>query len=133
MPGTFLASGADRCFKGGLVSGGGSFSLHSAAPPTDGNKISDSWYSDQAITEAQFTTRTLNGYRRMTTGITLQFGRVPSQAPAAPTHAALKVNNEYVWYDDVTFTGYAGDTILEVPAGDVDIEIQLAGANAPAE
>ena len=131
MPGILTTAGAARCFKGGLVSGGVTASLHTATPPSAANKVAASWYGDQAVAEAAFESNDVGDYHRLVTNARIRFGIVPNPPGAAPTVLALHDGSDYVWHDDVAWAAWAANKTADVEAGDVKIEIKRAGEEVP--
>ena len=131
MPGTLTTHGADRCYKGGLVSGGATASLHTASPPSDGNKVGAAWYGDQVIAEAGFSSSTDTGHRRLTTTARTRFGNVPDPPGNAPGVLALSAGGDYAWYDDIAWSDWAAGRTADIEAGDIKIDVQLAGVEIP--
>ena len=64
MPGTLTNVGADRMYDG-FFSGGVYVSLHTASPPTEANKIQDSWYSDAQVAAGGWTEHNDGDYREV--------------------------------------------------------------------
>ena len=66
MPLTLTSEGASRMWDG-FKDGGVTFALHTASPPTAGNKQTGAWYSDQAVAASGLTDSTVDtSYTRLT-------------------------------------------------------------------
>ena len=126
MPPVLTNHGGDALFKGGFFTGGVTASLHTAAPPSDANKVAASWYSDQGITEAQFSLTTESGRRLARNNVRVVYGTTPSSNPGtAPTYLALKRGSNYLWYDDIVIADWGADKRIETAINGITIGAAL--------
>ena len=105
MPGTFTNVGADRMYDG-FFSGGVYVSLHTNTPPTEANKIQDSWYSDVQVAAGAWSEHDDGDYREVDNDSDIDHGTTPAagalsdaEAVAIASGATMSGTN-LLWYDD---------------------------------
>ena len=136
MPGTLTNVGADRMYDG-FFSGGVYVSLHTASPPTEANKIQDSWYSDVQTPSGDWSEHNDGDYREVDNDDDLDFGTTPTsgslsdaETVAIATGASMSTAN-LLWYDDDPSVNIQNNRNVLIEAGELRIQIDKTGVIIP--
>ena len=128
----YTNDGADRLFKGGLVGGGVEISLHTGAPPTNGNEITDSWYSAQTVDEADWSPETAGTYRELNNNDDINFGTTPATGSLSDAECvAIRDGSTYLWYDDTPSVDIQNNRNVKIDSGNLRLQINKSNAAIP--
>lgn len=120
----YTDSGADRLFKGGLVGGGVTVRLHTADSPTTGNTLSDAWYSNQDVAEADWTPETSGTYRELNNDDDIVFGKTPDAGALSDVQSVgIWKGTTLLWYDDTMNVDIVNGRTVKINAGALRLQI----------
>ena len=132
MPGLFTNVGADRLFAG-LFDGGVYVSLHTNSPPTEANKIQDSWYSDVQEAANAWSEHDDGNFREVDNDSDIEFGTTPAagalsdaEAVAIASASVMSAAN-LLWYDDDPSVDIQNNRNVKIDAAELRIQIDKVG------
>ena len=137
MPGIFTNVGADRMYDG-FFSGGVYVSLHTASPPTEANKIQDSWYSDVQTPSGDWSEHNDGDYREVDNDDDLDFGTTPTSGSLSDAEVVALATGAVMSYrqPDLVRPGPKSINIQNnrnvlIEAGELRIQIDKTGVIIP--